>query len=104
MKHEDTPLDRLLAAARDHAPFAASDGASALGFETRLRAALADGAQGASSALAECLAKLSWRFAAASLPLALAAAVVLALSHRHALPDGVGGIVTQWAGLFPVGI
>jgi hypothetical protein len=35
---------------------------------------------------------------------ALAAFVFLAVSHRHALPDGVGGLVTQWAGLLPLGI
>jgi len=100
MKHENgTPLlDRLLAEARDHRPFGEPRG---FGFETRLRAALAESP---APGLADCLASLSWRFAAASLPLAFAAAAFLAISHRHALPDGVGGLVIQWAGLLPLGI
>lgn len=99
MNTNDTPdpLDRLLAEARRHLPFGEP---SSFGFETRLRAILAAPAPG----LAETLASLSWRFAAASLPLALAAFVFLAVSHRHSLPDGVGGLVIQWAGLLPIGI
>ena len=91
------PLDRLFAEARRHAPFGEPSG---FGFETRLRAALGAAAPG----LAETLASLSWRFAAAFLPAALGAFVFLAVSHRHALPDGVGGLVTRWAGLLPLGI
>jgi hypothetical protein len=99
MNTNDTPdpLDRLFAEARRHAPFGEPSG---FGFETRLRAVLAAPAAG----FAETLASLSWRFAAACLPVALAAFVFLAVSHRHSLPDGVGGLVTQWAGLLPLGI
>ena len=100
MNNEDAshPLDRLFVGARRHHPFGEP---SSFGFETRLRAALAaDGQAG----LVDCLAKFSWRFAAACLPVALGFALFLAMSHRHALPDGVGGLVTQWAGLIPIGI
>jgi hypothetical protein len=88
-------LDRLLGEARAHLPFGE---APDFGFETRLRAALAAARPG----LGDCLAALSWRFAAAGLPLALGAALFLAMSHRHALPDGLGGLVTQWAGQLPL--
>lgn len=90
-------LDRLFGEVRPYLPFGEP---SPLGFETRLRAALAV----APASLAECLARLSWRFAAASLPPALAAALFLVLSHRHSLPDGVGGLVGQWAGLLSSGM
>ncbi len=101
MTPDPHPLDRLLAEARLHRPFSETGEPSAFGFETRLRAALAGSSPGG---FADCLASLSWRFSAACLPLALAAALFLAMSHRHALPDGVGGLVTQWAGLLPLGI
>jgi hypothetical protein len=26
------------------------------------------------------------------------------MRHQHALPDGVGGLVTQWAGFLPLPI
>ena len=96
MKQEEFPeLARLLAEARLHLPFGAP---SDVGFETRLRASLGAAAPG----LGECLATLSWRFAAAGLPLAAAAALLLAFGHRHALPEGVGGLVTQWAAQLPL--
>jgi len=98
--NRNTPPDllgRLFARASRHQPFGEPSG---FGFETRLRSALAATAPG----LAETLASLSWRFAAACLPVALAAFVFLAVSHRHSLPDGVGGLVTRWAGLLPLGI
>ncbi len=101
MNPDGHPLDRLLAEARLHLPFTEDGEPSDFGFETRLRAALAASASGG---LADCLASLSWRFSAACLPLALAAAIFLATNHRHALPDGVGGLVTQWAELLPFGI
>ena len=98
MKPDAPPLDRLFTEARLHQPFGDP---SAFGFETRLRAALG---AGRGEGLADYLARFSWRFAAASLPLALAAALFLAMSHRHALPEGVGGLVAQWADLIPLGI
>lgn len=97
MKQDDSPeLARLLADARLHLPFGEAPN---LGFETRLRAALA---AAAAPGLGECLATLSWRFAAAGLPLAAAAALFLAFGHRHALPEGVGGLVTHWAAQLPL--
>lgn len=98
MKQEDpSPLDRLLAEARRHRPFGE---ASSFGFETRLRAALAT----AAPSFAECLASLSWRFSATVFPLILAAFVFLTMRHHDTLPEGVGGLVSQWAGLLPLPI
>ena len=95
--NDDSLLDRLFAEARLHPPFGEP---GTFGFETRLRAGLAASAP----SFAETLASFSWRFSAAFLPLILAAFVFLAMRHHHALPDGVGGIVTQWAGLLPLPI
>jgi hypothetical protein len=97
MNTNDPQLDRLFAEARLHQPFGEP---SSVGFETRLRAALAKATPG----FAEIFAIFSWRFAAASLPIALAAFVFLAMRHQYALPDGVGGLVTQWADLLPLPI
>ena len=97
MNTNDPPLNQLFTEARLHQPFGEP---SSFGFETRLRAALAKATPG----FAEVFASLSWRFAAASLPIALAAFVFLAMRHQHALPDGVGGLVTQWAGFLPLPI
>lgn len=97
MNTNDPILDPLFAEARLHQPFGE---ASSFGFETRLRAALAVATPG----FAEIFASLSWRFAATSFPIALAAFVFLAMRHQHILPEGVGGIVTQWAGLLPLPI
>ena len=97
MNTNDPPLNQLFTEARSHQPFGEP---SSFGFETRLRAALAKATPG----FAEVFASLSWRFAAASLPIALGAFVFLAMRHQHALPDGVGGLVTQWAGFLPLPI
>jgi hypothetical protein len=97
MNTNDPPLNQLFTEARLHQPFGEP---SSFGFETRLRAALVKATPG----FAEVFASLSWRFAAASLPIALAAFVFLAMRHQHALPDGVGGLVTQWAGFLPLPI
>lgn len=97
MNTNDPPLNQLFTEARLHQPFGEP---SSFGFETRLRAALAKATPG----FAEVFAILSWRFAAASLPIALVAFVFLAMRHQHALPDGVGGLVTQWAGFLPLAI
>lgn len=93
------PLEALLAEARRHRPFGDP---SELGFETRLRAALGELSHCTPPTLADCLARLSWRFAVASLPVALAAAAFLAITHRDALPDGMGGLVHQWSELLPL--
>lgn len=90
-------LENLIASAREHLPFGE---APEFGFETRLRSLLAERRPG----LADCLASFSWRFAAASLPIAFAALTFLALQHQHALPDGFGGVVEQWSGLLPFGL
>ncbi len=97
MKTNDPILSTLFARARLHQPFGEP---SSFGFETRLRSALAVAKPG----FTEILASLSWRFAAASLPIAIAAFVFLATRHQHLLPDGVGGLVTQWAGFLPLPI
>jgi hypothetical protein len=97
MNPNDPSFDRLFAEARLHQPFGES---SSFGFEARLRTALATATPG----FTEIVASLSWRFAAASLPIALAAFVFLAMQHQYILPDGVGGLVTQWAGFLPLPI
>ena len=97
MNTNDPPLNQLFTEARLHQPFGEP---SSFGFETRLRTALAKATPG----FAEVFTILSWRFAAASLPIALVAFVFLAMRHQHALPDGVGGLVTQWAGFLPLPI
>ncbi len=95
--NRDTTLESVLAAAREHLPHGE---APAFGFETRLRALLAERRPG----LADYLASFSWRFAAASLPLAVAAIAFLALQHQYGLPDGFGGVLAQWSGLLPFGL
>lgn len=90
-------LESLFAAAREHSPFGE---APEFGFETRLLALLSETRPG----VADYLASFSWRFAAASLPLAVAVLAFLALQHQHGLPDGFGGVVAQWTGLLPFGL
>ena len=70
MNTNDPPLNQLFTEARLHQPFGEP---SSFGFETRLRAALAKATPG----FAEVFAILSWRFAAASLPIALSKTATL---------------------------
>ena len=73
------PVGRLLEAARQYRPFGEPDD---FGFETRLRAALAE----VPPTLAEYLARFSWRVSAVSLPLLVAAAVFSRGSSRSPFP------------------
>jgi len=91
------PLDALLAEARASLPYGEAGG---FGFETRLRARLRE--EGSSSLLGDWIARISWRFTAAALPLlALAAATIPLLSGTNGsdwatLREGLGGVVAQW--------
>jgi hypothetical protein len=96
--NNDHPLDRLFAEARLHAPFGE---ALDFGFATRLRAVLA--ASDAEPAFADLIARFSWRFSAACLPLAIAVTVFLTLQYHYTLPEGVGGLVAHWMELLPLG-
>jgi hypothetical protein len=98
MKHKD-PLVPLFAEARHHAPFGE---AGDFGFATRLRAALAD--VPAEPAFADLMARFSWRFSAAFLPVIAGLFLFLTIQDYHELPEGVGGLVSHWMDLFPLGI
>jgi len=89
-----TPLEKLFEQARGHQPL--GDPGS-FGFETRLRAALGD----AGSSEIELLARLSWRFTLAALPVVLVAALFVGFQHAEFLPEGLGGVISQWSLLFP---
>ena len=89
------PVEPLLESARGYRPFGEPD---SFGFETRLRAALGD----VPPSLSECLSRLSWGVSAVSLPLLVLAAVFLAWQQSFLLPDGVGGVVSQWSNWLPV--
>jgi hypothetical protein len=93
------PLDRLFAEAARYAPHGE---ASDFGFTTRLRAALAG--VPAEPAFADLLARFSWRFSAACLPVIAGLFLFLTMQHYSALPEGVGGLVSHWMDLFPLGI
>ncbi|MDF1862837.1 MAG: hypothetical protein P1U87_21655 [Verrucomicrobiales bacterium] len=91
------PTKNLFKRARDYAPFG---DASDFGFETRLRAALSD----ASPTVADWVARFSWRFSVACLPLAIGFAVFLATQQHGQLPEGIGGFVAHWSSYLPVEI
>jgi len=98
--NDEDPLQSLIREAKCHAPFGE---ASAFGFETRLRSALAGGAvAGTDLSLADWFAKFSWRFSAACLPLALTFVVFLTIRHPYPLPEGVGGLVAHWMEILPL--
>lgn len=94
MKDEDLMTD-LFEKAKDMLPFGE---AGDFGFETRLRAAMADSSLGFS----EYLARLSWRFSFAVLPIAIGVAVFLAFQQHGSLPEGFGGLMFQWTQYLPV--
>ena len=96
--NNDHPLDRLFAEARLHSPCGE---ALDFGFATRLRAVLA--ASDAEPAFADLIARFSWRFSAACLPLAIGLTIFLTIQYHFSLPEGVGGLVTQWMDLLPLG-
>lgn len=92
-------LNHLFAEARHYEPFGE---AGDFGFTTRLRAALAG--VPAEPAFADLLARFSWRFSAASLPVIAGVFLFLTVQYQSVLPEGVGGLVSHWMDLFPLGI
>ena len=96
--NDNSPLERLFAEARQHQP---GGEAGDFGFATRLRAALAGAA--AEPTFADLMARFSWRFSAACLPVALALTIFLSMQYHYSLPEGVGGLLAQWMDLLPLG-
>lgn len=94
MKHEH-PLSELIRMARSHRPFGE---VTDFGFETRLRASLPEIAP----SLSEWIARFSWRFSAASLPLLVAVTVFLALQQSGFVPEGFSGFVANWSNYLPI--
>jgi len=94
-EHDEDPLRRLFRLASEWRPFGDPHH---IGFDTRLRAAIA----AAESSTTEWLTRLSWRFSAASLPLLLALGAFLAYRHAGMPPEGIGDFVAHWAGYLPV--
>ena len=89
------PITRLFQTARTYLPFGES---REYGFETRLRAALAERAP----SLTELLSQFSWRFSFAAVPLLVIVAVILSYRAQGTLPDGIEGFVAQWSEFIPV--
>lgn len=95
--NDEHPLHRLIEEARSFSPFGEP---ADFGFETRLRAAIA----GADLSLADWVARFSWRFSVACLPVFLGLAVFLTIQHHGSLPEGFGGIVAHWREFLPLEI
>ena len=93
------PITRLFQAARGYLPSGPFGESREYGFETRLRAALAERAP----SLAEVVSRFSWRFSFAAVPLLVIVAVILTYQTQGALPVGIEGFVAQWSDLIPVG-
>lgn len=93
------PITRLFQAARGFLPSGPFGEPRDYGFETRLRAALAERAP----SLAEVVSRFSWRFSFAAVPLLVIVAVILTYQTQGALPVGIEGFVAQWSELIPVG-
>ncbi len=93
------PITRLFQAARGYLPSGPFGESREYGFETRLRAALAERAP----SLAEVVSRFSWRFSFAAVPLLVIVAVILTYQTQGALPVGIEGFVAQWSELIPVG-
>ena len=93
------PITRLFQAARGYLPSGPFGESHEYGFETRLRAALAERAP----SLAEVVSRFSWRFSFAAVPLLVIVAVILTYQTQGALPVGIEGFVAQWSELIPVG-
>jgi len=96
------PITRLFQAARGYLPSGPFGEPRDYGFETRLRAALAERAPSAPS-LAEVVSRFSWRFSFTAVPLLVIVAVILTYQTQGALPVGIEGFVAQWSELIPVG-
>lgn len=99
------PITRLFQAARGYLPSGPFGEPRDYGFETRLRAALAERAPSAPSApsLAEVISRFSWRLSFAAVPLLIIVAVILTYQTQGALPVGIESFVAQWSELIPVG-
>ena len=93
------PITRLFQTARGYLPSGPFGESREYGFETRLRAALAERAP----SLAEVVSRFSWRFSFAAVPLLVIVAVILTYQTQGALPVGIEGFVAQWSELIPVG-
>ena len=93
------PITRLFQAARGYLPSGPFGESRDYGFETRLRAALAERAP----SLAEVVSRFSWRFSFAAVPLLVIVAVIFTYQTQGALPVGIEGFVAQWSELIPVG-
>ena len=96
MKDENL-VEEFFEEAKDILPFGE---AGEFGFETRLRAAMSD----ASLGFSEAVARFSWRFSFAVLPVAIGIAVFLAFQQHGVLPEGLGGLMAQWSQYLPVEI
>ncbi len=94
---EENSMEHLFEKAKEILPFGE---AGEFGFETRLRPAMADAPLGFS----EMIARFSWRFSFAVLPVAIGIAVFLAFQQHGVLPEGLGGLIVQWSQYFPVEI
>ena len=93
------PITRLFQTARGYRPSGPFGESREYGFETRLRAALAERAP----SLADVVSRFSWRFSFAAVPLLVIVAVILTYQTQGALPVGIEGFVAQWSELIPVG-
>ena len=93
------PITRLFQTARGYLPSGPFGESREFGFETRLRAALAERAP----SLADVVSRFSWRFSFAAVPLLVIVAVILTYQTQGALPVGIEGFVAQWSELIPVG-
>ncbi len=97
----DDPIKPILEAARKQSPFG---DAGDFGFETRLRAMLRANPLGGSLTVTDWIARFSWRFSVACLPVLLALAYFLAFQQHGQLPEGISGFVTNWSQYLPVDI
>ena len=93
------PITRLFQAARGYLPSGPFGEPRDYGFETRLRAAIAERAP----SLAEVVSRFSWRFSFVAVPLLVIVALILTYQTQGALPVGIEGFVAQWSELIPVG-
>ena len=93
------PITRLFQAARGYLPSGPFGAPRDYGFETRLRAAIAERAP----SLAEVVSRFSWRFSFVAVSLLVVVALILTYQTQGALPVGIEGFVAQWSELIPVG-
>lgn len=98
---ETDPIRPLFEQAAAHEPFGAPGD---FGFETRLRAALRDAdLVGSEITTADWIARFSFRFSAAVLPVVLAVVAVIAFQNYGTPPEGIGGILAHWLSYLPSG-